>query len=182
MKQNSKFNWRKWLRIVHRDLGFFLVGITIVYCISGFVLNHKEEGKDPAYTTTEIVEQFERNLTVEQLKGEIEAKLPNLEFNRIIEDNSLLRLYFKAGLGVYNKEDGMVNIETYKPRPLLKFFNRLHYNRVKHWTWIADFFVFAMLLLVISGLFITPGKKGFAGRGKWYVIAGILLIVLFGLI
>ena len=40
-----------WLRVIHRDLGFLMVGLCLVYGVSGFLLNHMD-GKDPAFKTT----------------------------------------------------------------------------------------------------------------------------------
>ena len=31
---------RKWNRIIHRDLGYIAVGLSLVYAISGVVVNH----------------------------------------------------------------------------------------------------------------------------------------------
>ena len=33
-------NLRKWSRILHRDIGFFFIGTTLIYAISGIALNH----------------------------------------------------------------------------------------------------------------------------------------------
>jgi len=34
---------RKLLRILHRDLGYFIVGMTVVYALSGIFLNHRHD-------------------------------------------------------------------------------------------------------------------------------------------
>ena len=34
---------RKLLRILHRDFGYFIVGMTIVYALSGIYLNHRHD-------------------------------------------------------------------------------------------------------------------------------------------
>jgi len=47
---------------------------------------------------------------------------------------------------------------------------------------MADLYAFSLLLLAITGLFILKGKKGFSGRGKWLVGAGILVPIIFLLI
>ena len=31
-----------WLRVIHRDLGFLMVGLCLVYGVSGFLLNHMD--------------------------------------------------------------------------------------------------------------------------------------------
>jgi len=59
--------------------------------------------------------------------------------------------------------------------------NRLHYNRVKGWSPIADFFAGSLILLAITGLFIVKGKKGLAGSGKWYLLIGLLIPILYGI-
>ena len=35
--------WRKWNNIIHRDLGYLCVGLTIIYSISGIAVNHVDE-------------------------------------------------------------------------------------------------------------------------------------------
>lgn len=34
---------RRLLRTLHRDLGYFIVGMTVVYCLSGIFLNHQND-------------------------------------------------------------------------------------------------------------------------------------------
>ena len=60
------------LRIIHRDLGFLMVGISLVYGISGIYLNHMN-GKDPAFRTEANVIQLPANLTSDELSGIIAA-------------------------------------------------------------------------------------------------------------
>jgi uncharacterized membrane protein YhdT len=35
------------------------------------------------------------------------------------------------------------------------------------------------MFLAVSGLFIVKGKKGIAGSGKWYLLAGLLIPLLY---
>ena len=44
---------------------------------------------------------------------------------------------------------------------------------------MADLFAFSLIFFALSGLFIVKGKKGMAGTGKWYLLAGILIPVLY---
>jgi hypothetical protein len=58
--------------------------------------------------------------------------------------------------------------------------NYLHYNTPRGlWTWFADIFAGALILLAISGLFILKGKKGITGRGAWLTGIGILIPAIF---
>ena len=56
----------RFLRIIHRDLGFFVVGITLVYALSGILLNHLG-GNDPAFHTEARTLQLSPDLTETQL-------------------------------------------------------------------------------------------------------------------
>lgn len=67
MKWLNKGKILYWLRSVHRDLGFLLVGVCFIYGISGFLLNHMN-GKDPAFKTRKEVIDIEGNLTKEELE------------------------------------------------------------------------------------------------------------------
>jgi len=170
------------LRIIHRDLGFFVVGLTLVYAISGILLNHLGKN-DPAFRTEMVTMQVPVNLTEAQLLEFWTANknLPSL--NRILRiDDIHSRLLLEGGVGVYNSSSGNLNYETHTRRPLIFWINRLHYNKVRGWTPVADFFAGSLILLAITGLFIVKGKKGIAGTGKWYLIVGILVPVLYGII
>jgi len=170
------------LRIIHRDLGFFVVGITLVYAISGIIINHLGT-KDPAFRTESKTIQKPVNLNETELSNlwHSDKNLPQL--NRIIRaDENHLRLFLKGGIGVYNSTNGSLYYETHTKRPLIFWINRLHYNKVKGWTPVADFYAGSLILLAITGLFIVKGKNGIAGTGKWYLIIGILIPVIYGIL
>ena len=175
-------NLTRSLRAIHRDLGFLAVGISLVYGISGVLLNHMN-GKDPAFHTEAKMIQLPANLSENELSDtwKAEKNLPDLK--RIIRiDETHLRLFLNGGVGVYNSANGYLDYEKYKKRVLIYWINRLHYGKVKGWKWVADAFAVSLIVLAITGLFIVKGKKGLAGSGKWYLIIGILIPILFGLL
>ncbi|MDR2466002.1 MAG: PepSY-associated TM helix domain-containing protein [Prevotellaceae bacterium] len=170
------------LRIVHRDLGFAVVGVSLVYGISGIYLNHLD-GKDPAYRTEERSLQLSAGLDEKQLADawNADAELPPLKrVFRIDEDH--FRLMLDGGVAVYNSADGRADYERHTRREFVYWINRLHYNKVKGWSPVADFFAGSVLFLAVSGMFIVRGKAGLAGRGKWYLLGGLLVPVLWVLI
>ena len=169
------------LRVIHRDLGFFVVGITLVYAISGILLNHLS-GKDPAFSTEKRTVQLSPNLTESGLSDVWKANKNLPELKRILRiDDRHLRVFLNGGIGVYSVSDGSLSYERHTKRALIYWINRLHYNKVKNWSPVADFFAGSLILLAITGLFIVKGKKGLSGSGKWLLLAGILLPILFGL-
>lgn len=151
-----------------------MVGVCLIYAISGFLLNHMG-GKDPAFKTKEETLQIGSSLTNEELHLLWEdKKLPELKkILSIDQDHS--RLMLEGGIGVYNSTTGIVDYELHQKREFIYWINKLHYNKVKGWSVMADLFAFSLIFFAISGLVMVKGKKGIAGTGKWYLILGILI-------
>lgn len=177
--KRSKKGIRYWLRVVHRDLGYLLVGISVIYGVSGILLNHLGES-DPAFKKEEKVIKISKALSHEQLKDywNAQADLPKLTKSLTV-DEAHLKLFVKGGIGIYNQRTGVVNYATYKKRPFVYWINKLHYNTVNGWSYMADFFAGSLIFLALSGLFILKGKKGLSGRGKWLLLIGILIPIVY---
>ena len=169
----------KWLRIIHRDLGFLMVGVCLVYAISGILLNHMN-GKDPSFKTEEKSIQLEKGLSKEELliTWNDREGLPELKKILPIDENHQ-RLMLNGGVGVYNSHNGHVDYETHSKRQFIYWINKLHYNRVNGWSFMADFFAISLIFFAISGLLMVKGKKGLSGSGKWYLLMGLLIPVLY---
>jgi hypothetical protein len=174
-KSNKIF---RWLRIIHRDLGFLMVGVCIIYGISGFLLNHMN-GKDPAFKTTEETINLDKNLTNEELTVLwADKNLPELKRIMAI-DEVHSRLMLNGGIGVYNSATGVVDYEVHSKNEFIYWINKLHYNKVKNWSIMADIFAISLIFFAVSGLIIVRGKRGVLGTGKWYLIAGLVIPVVY---
>ncbi|MBS2211805.1 PepSY-associated TM helix domain-containing protein [Carboxylicivirga mesophila] len=170
---------RKWLRIIHRDLGYVMVGITIIYGISGYVLNHMD-GKDPAYETIEGTLMLPAGLSKTQVETAwaLQTDVPALK--RILPiDTEHYRLMLDGGIGVYQSHNGEVVYEQHRKKPFIYFINKLHYNKVGGWTIMGDIFAFTLIFFAISGLFMVKGSKGLAGRGKYYLLLGLAIPIIY---
>ncbi len=169
----------KWLRIIHRDLGYFMVGISMIYAISGMILNHMGE-YDPAYKTTERTLNVEKNIHNEEMLRAIcvENELPTLKRTMQI-DSDHTQLLLEGGIGVYNSATGIIDYESHKRNDLIYWINRLHYSRVNGWSIIADIFALSLIFFALSGLFMIPGKRGIMGRGKWLLLLGLLVPLIY---
>lgn len=178
--------WRKLNRILHRDFGYFFFGMTIIYSISGIVLNHRKPGGDASIVsrshTIEAMpvarENFNRSYILEFL---VEREVPVSEYkNFYFPDQKTAMIYLKNGHIEYNLTSGRAKIVVIKKRPVLTAFNFLHYNKPKKlWTWFSDIYAGSLILLAITGLFIIKGRKGIKGRGAFLVSAGILIPMVF---
>lgn len=177
--------WRKWNNIIHRDLGYFLVGLTIIYAVSGVAANHLRDW-DYNFVTDKRFVKLE-NITPESVvdppliadileqTGETENYKSHFRLSP-----THLQIFVIGGIMDIDMDAGHAVIERKKNRPLLREFNYLHLNHPgKFWTWIADFYGIGLLLLAITGLFVLKGGNGLRGRGKWFTLAGIVLPIIF---
>src|SRR5262245_8205463 len=61
-----KRRWRAWLRAIHRDIGYVVVGLTVIYALSGLAINHiGTEGWDPNYHS------YERERTIAPIAADV---------------------------------------------------------------------------------------------------------------
>ena len=179
--------WRKWNRIIHRDLGYIFFFTTIIYAVSGIAINHLNDW-NPNYIITTKEIQAEQNLTRAELTENVVRKLlaENGEEGgykkHYFPDSSTMKAFIKGGTLTIDMDSGWGIIEKTRKRPILGPMNYLHYNPVKWWTIFSDIFAGALLILAVSGILIIKGKKGILGRGLWLTALGIIIPVIYLLI
>jgi uncharacterized protein len=176
---------RKWLRILHRDIGYLAAGLTIIYAISGVAVNHVNEW-NPNYsiekTTIQItplnLPEYDSDATIRHVLQEIGET--NQIKNSFRPDPLTLQIFAEGNSISVNLKDWTVNQEKVKSRAIIRETNFLHLNAPKKlWTYVADVFAVALTFLAISGLFMLKGKQGIKGRGAWLTLAGIVIPLLF---
>ncbi len=176
---------RKWNRIIHRDLGYFFFGVTLVYALSGIAINHRNDW-NPNYSIENKEFTTELNLQKsDNVKQNILTLLDNIA-NRdaykkhYYPNKNKLKIFLKGGSSVVvDLETGKVEAEFITKRFVFFQINYLHYNPNRWWTYFSDIFAVSLITLAITGLFITKGKKGIRGRGAWITITGIIVPLLF---
>lgn len=175
----NKNRGRKWLRRLHRDIGLLMIGVALVYGISGILLNHMN-GKNPSYSTTERQLTLAKGLNEQSLEASwlVLTDVPSIQgIGRL--DEVHLRLLFNGGIGVYNVATGFTEYELHEKRWLYFFINKLHYNKVTGWTAVADIFAVALIFLAVSGILMLP-LKGKKGRRRWLLLTiGLLVPIVF---
>jgi hypothetical protein len=175
--------WRPLLRALHRDAGYLVVGLTVIYALSGLAVNHVADW-DPNFHNAREVHQVTidrsasdeaqardvlRALSIRETPREIYRRTPAL-FD-IVLDHRTLHVHSDTGRVV---DDGQ------KPRFLLRVANWLHLNRGKRaWTYVADAYAITLLGLALSGMFMLAGRKGILGRGAVFVAIGIAVPMLY---
>jgi len=175
-RARRKPSLRPWLRALHRDVGYFAVGLTIVYATSGLAVNHLKDW-DPNFKQINRTHQLALPLASDDralAKAALQALAVHEEPREVYRaSDSQLDLVFDKRTFHIDSKSGVVHEEGQAARPLLRIANWLHLNRGKKaWTYIADFYAIFLLFLAISGLFMIPGKKGLLGRGAIVALLG----------
>jgi uncharacterized protein len=170
-----RFQVRPWLRALHRDAGYFGVGLTLVYALSGLAVNHIADW-DPSFRQVSSSHQLPGPLSrePEEAGRQVLSALSITETPREIyaaSEDSVDIVLDRRTLHV-TPSTGKVLEEGQAPRWFLRAANWLHLNRGKKaWTYVADSYAVILLYLAVSGLFMIPGRKGLLGRGA--VIAAL---------
>jgi len=176
---------RKWSRILHRDIGYFFIGTTLIYALSGIALNHMHDW-NPNYSIS--VDEFKTSIS---LKKDLDIKN---HINQLIEEeaqgevykkhyypeSNYIKIFLKGGSSiVVNINNGSGRAEYLKRRPVFYQVNYLHYNPNNWWKWFSDIFAVALILFAITSFFMVKGKKGIRGSGGIYTALGIIIPLLF---
>lgn len=176
---------RKWSRILHRDIGFFFVGASIIYGISGIALNHLKDWNPNYVVKIESVETSLPLVKSVDLKNNIsifleETNNSNNYKSHYFPDAQHIKIFLKGGSSIIvNTATGKGSAEYLRKRQVFYQTNFLHYNPNKWWMWFSDIFASALIFLAISSVFLVRGKKGFQGRGGMYIGLGILIPIIF---
>ena len=176
---------RSWCRTWHRDLSFVFAGMFIVYALSGIAMNHRDSF-NPNYSVKRSELKVDKSLFSQGKAGK-EQVLRILEpigesrnFTQFYyPEPNQLRIFLKGGSSVViDMENGTGVYEKLSRRPIFSFVTKLHYNPGRLWTYFADAFGIAMLLITITGLAMLKGKNGLWGKGGIEFGIGILIPVI----
>jgi hypothetical protein len=181
--------WRRLFRVLHRDIGYLLFGLVLAYSISGVAVNHVDDW-NPNYsvTTTEVdVGALPSALAtggLDAMEAHVAAALDladaDIRGRRRPSPDRFVVFLPEGGEVKLAVSSGRGTLKRVTTRPGLFQVNVLHLNHLKGvWTWVADAFAILLGFLAISGLVMLKGKTGLGGRGKWFVLAGLLVPAVF---
>lgn len=157
--------WRRFNHFLHRDLGYLCIGLTIIYAISGLVVNHTSHGFNPSYTIEKSVAEvmpLEKggkpdSAYVSRVLQELGETAPLK--NAAMLSPGMIRIFVEGNTLDVNLATGQVVQEKVNRRPFLYAINSLHLNKIKGaWTWFADVYAVALFLLALTGMLMIRGK------------------------
>ena len=184
MSKVSKF--RKWSRIFHRDVSYLFAGMILIYALSGILMNHRGD-LNPHYS----VEVQEFKVTQDLTDKEKINKALVLDILRPLDEgenytkhyfqkDGRMKVFLKGGSSlVVDTQSGAAVYEKLERRFLLSDMVKLHYNPGRWWTTFSDVFAISLILIILTGLVMVKGPKGFWGRGGILFLVGIIVPILF---
>jgi hypothetical protein len=170
----APFKWRRWNNILHRDIGYVIVGLTVVYAV------YHTADWNPTYAVERRGVEIRplEGTTREELVAQAREQLQLPEEPRTVfrPDPETLQLFYERTTYAIDVPTGKVIIESVQPRRVLFEFNQLHLNAPKKfWTYIADAYALSLIIVAITGMFVLKGKTGITGRGAWFVTLGVAI-------
>jgi len=174
-------------RNLHRDLGYFYIGLIISFAFSGILMNHRDYWHPEKYTVqtktisvnipkeTEITEKYADELGK---KLGIDDKIRRHK----VKDNEL-KISFEKNDVEINLESGKGEIVTFSKTPIISQLMKLHKSTSNWWIYYSDIFGISLIIIALTAVLMIPsGKFTFKKRGWKLALAGLivpLLILIF---
>jgi hypothetical protein len=171
-----KKRWRAWLRAIHRDIGYFAVGFTVIYALSGIAMNHIDDW-DPNFhaseTTRKIAPIPDELSDADAARRIADAAGLSGKIDDVYRAGDEVRLTDASGSKVTAIGDTLT-IQSRRDRLFFRVADWLHATRGKQaWKFIADVYAALLLYLAISGIFMIKGKLGLRWRGATLIAIGL---------
>lgn len=184
--EGQKKPWRKWMLVLHRDLGFLFAGIVLIYAISGIAMNHRSTF-NPNYSVE--LREISLDKAIPKDKDAVDKATVDALLAKVGEEGNYSKHYFsKQTLKVLLKGGSSLTVnlgartatlEKVSERVVLGSMTKLHYNPGRWWTGFSDAFAVALIIITLTGLAITRGRKGFPGRGGLLFLLGLAVPLAF---
>ncbi len=169
MESKEKKSVNYYMRLLHRNIGFFFVGIVIIYGLSGIVL---------IYRDTDLLKKEKRvtaSLSPDLNTSELGAALKIRDFRVLKSEGGII--YFQGG--TYNQSSGEVD-QTIKelifPLNKLTGLHKTPSKNLFHWVTLA----FGVMMLFMAGSSFWMFKSGskVLRNGILTAIAGIIFAII----
>lgn len=175
---------QKQIRGLHRDLGYFYIGLIISFAFSGIMMNHRESWHPEKYT----VETKEIQITPPKEENISDKYAENLAKELGIDDKIRRQSVKKGTFKIsFEKHDLEVDIKTgkgeivaFNKTPIISQAMKIHKNTSDWWIYYSDIFGISLITIAITGAIMIPaGKFTFKRRGWKLAAAGLIFPLLF---
>jgi hypothetical protein len=176
----KKINFRN----LHRDLGYFYIGLIISFAFSGLMMNHRESWHPEKYTTeTKSIEvQLPEESEINEKYAEDLGKKLGIDdkLRRHMIKKGTLKISFEKHDMEIDMKTGKGEIVTFFKTPIISQSMTLHKNTSNFWIYYSDIFAISLIIIALTGtIMIKAGKFSWKNRGWKLAVAGVLFPLLF---
>ncbi|KPM47998.1 PepSY domain-containing protein [Jiulongibacter sediminis] len=158
----------KWMRVIHRYLGFFLAGIMAMYALSGMVM---------IYRTTDFLKEEKHMQKTLEPGLNAEGLGPALRMRLQVQKEEGDIIYFNDG--TYNKVTGEADYTVKELPTLLHKMETIHKATVNSPLYFLNiFFGLSLLFFVISTFWMFAPQTKIFKKGLWFTAGGIMLTII----
>lgn len=174
-------------RNLHRDLGYFYIGLILSFAFSGILMNHREHWHPEKYTTQtkEVTVNIPKDVEITEQYAEELGKQLGIDdkFRRHKVKKDELKISFEKNDVEIDLKTGKGEIVTFSKTPIISQTMKLHKSTSNWWIYYSDIFGLSLITIALTGAIMIPaGKFTFKKRGWKLALAGLvipLLILLF---
>lgn len=166
------------IRNLHRDLGYFYVGLIISFATSGILMNHRDmwEAQKFNVIVKEISVKISPNDVTETYAKQFISKYGIKDtFRKFKNKAGLLRISYKNTDVEIDLTTGKGEIETYQKTPIISQMMFLHKNTSNWWIYYSDIFGISLITIAVTGTLMIPrGNLSFKERGWKLALLGLV--------
>ena len=174
-------------RNLHRDLGYFYIGLILSFALSGILMNHRDHWHPEKYTTQtkEVTVNIPKDVEITEQYAEELGKQLGIDdkFRRHKVKKDELKISFEKNDVEIDLKTGKGEIVTFVKTPIISQTMKLHKTTSNWWIYYSDIFGLSLITIALTGAIMIPaGKFTFKKRGWKLALAGLivpLLILLF---
>ena len=173
-------------RAIHRDLGYFYVGLIISFAVSGIMMNHRNQWHPEKYVIEKsyfnvppLDESKINDSTVQEL---VKANGITDKFRRQSVKKGELRISLEKTDIDIDIKTGKAEVTSFINTPVISQIMKLHKNTSDWWIYYGDIFGLSLIIIAITGtMLLAKSKYSFKRRGWKLALAGVVfpLLVLF---
>ena len=172
-------------RAIHRDFGYFYMGLIISFAFSGIMLNHRQNWHPEKYTvqTNEIMVQLPQNqdsINENFVKGLTKQLAIQDKFRRHVVRKGELQLSYEKHDVAIDIKTGKGEIVAFNKTPFIAQTLQLHKDTSVWWIYYSDIFALSLILIAVTGAIMIPqGQFSFKSRGWKLALLGIIFPLIF---
>lgn len=173
-------------RAIHRDLGYFYVGLIISFAVSGIMMNHRNQWHPEKYviekSSFQITPLEESQINDSVVQDIVKANGIKDKFRRQSIKKGELRISLEKTDIDIDIKTGKAEVTSFINTPVISQVMKLHKNTSNWWIYYGDIFGLSLITIAITGtMLLAKSKYSFKRRGWKLALAGVVfpLVVLF---